>query len=92
MVTVLTGIEMSQESLQLNNLYLLMVLVPFKHSLSYVNHIQYNSVTTFPSAFDLFSEFTIPGEGLARFLVYYESVLDRAGWYHVWHHPEIMIG
>ena len=62
MVTALTGIEMSQESLQLNNPYLLMVLVPFKHSLSYISHIQFNSVTTFPSAFVLFSDFNITAE------------------------------
>ena len=91
MVTALTGIEMSQESLQLNNPYLLMALVPFKHSLSSVNHIQYSSVTTFPSAFVLSSEFTVFRDGFAQSLVYYKSVLDRSGWYHVWHHPEIIV-
>ena len=91
MVTALTGIRANQESLQLNNPYLLIVLVPFNHCLSYINHIQYNSVTRFPSALVLISEFAIPGEGLTQFLVYYKYVLDRSGWYHVWHHPEITI-
>ena len=68
-----------------------MVLVPFKHCLSYINHIQYNSVTTFPSAFVLFRDFTILGEGFTDLLIYYKSVLDRSKWYHVWHHPEIII-
>ena len=91
MVTALTGIEMSQELLQLINPYLLMVLVPFKHSLSYIYHIQYSSVFTFPSSFVLFNELTIPRDGFTYSFVDYKSVLDRSGGYHVWHHPEIIM-
>ena len=39
MATALTGIVRSQELLKLNNPYLLMILVPFKHSFSYIYHI-----------------------------------------------------
>ena len=63
-------------------------LIPFNYCLSYINYTQDNIIFTFPSALVLIRESMVPREGLTQFLDYYESVLNRPGWYHVWHNPE----